>query len=454
VAIKAGSLIHIANQVLVHRAQTAGPGTVTINRNKIYELGNYNSVGTDDDLPDLSFSLESFDTTAEIEALLTGAIPPTAGGAATAYGALAAGTGFKLAKAVPQDVASVFKPGQTANKAGVPGGGAYDTIGSVAMPYLTLESFSYNFGLADSASQTATLRGDTLLYTPGSTYIEVFANPASITLAHPAFPYNGDTVAGTRYALTVTTSKGERLSFGPDYTEAVTGTNASGTRTVAITLSTAQLAKLGTGDWVRVVYASDDPVAVYPQASHAKTVDTDATHPAPRPAAIRGRNIEFFVYDPTTGHKISVTDRWNSVQSVTVDYRVSLERDEEFGNSSIVAQDFDVPDVSGTVEIKPRDYTELYNRVAQIAGVPAGEVVGPLTTKPLGVDIVLHNPNITPTEIKAGVSNVLKTIRIPDARFSFPGFQGRVQQKMTVSMDYTSDSGDLTIYKGVAPDFS
>lgn len=444
-AIKAGSLIHIANQVLVHRAQTAGPGTVTINRNKIYELGNYLSVGTDDDLPDLSFSLESFDTTAEIEALLTGQIPPTTGGVATAYAALAEGTAFKLNKAVPQDVASVFKPGQQAAN-------AFDVIGSVAMPYLTLESFSYNFGLADSASQTATLRGDTLLYTPGSTYIEVFTDPTNITLAHPAFPYNGDTVAGTRYALTVTTSKGERLSYGPDYTETVGTPNTAGTASVSVTLDRAQLDKLGAGDWVRVIYASNDPVAVYPQPSHAKTRDTDTTHPAPRPAAIRGRNIEFFVLDPETGNKFEISNRWNSVQSVTVDYRVSLERDEEFGNSSIVAQDFDVPDVTGTVEIKPRDYGDLYNRVAQIAGVEPGEVVGPLTTKPLAVDIVLHDPNITPTEKKAGKSDILKTIRIPDARFSFPGFQGRVQQKMTVSMDYTSDTGDLTIFKGAAPD--
>ncbi len=446
-AIKAGSLIHIANQVLVHRAQTAGPGTVTINRNKIYELGNYLSVGTDDDLPDLSFTLESFDTTAEIEALLTGAIPPTSGAVPPAYAALAAGTGFKLNKAVPQDVASVFKPGQQATN-------AFEEIGSVAMPYLTLESFSYNFGLADSASQTATLRGDSLLYTPGSTYIEVFTDLANIKTSHRAYPYRGDTVAGVRYALNVTTSKGERLSYGTDYTETVTGTAANGTRTATITLSTDQLAKLGAGDWVRVMYSSDDPTAVYPQASHAKTRDTEPTHPAPRPAAIRGRNIEFFVLDPETGTKFEVTNRWNSVQSVTVDYRVTLERDEEFGNSSIVAQDFDVPDVSGTVEIKPRDYTELYNRVRQIAGVSATEVVGPLTTKPLAVDIVLHDPNVTPDDKANGVSDILKTIRIPDARFSFPGVTGRVQQKMTVSMDYTADSGDLTIYKGAAPDLA
>lgn len=420
--------------MLLHRAQTAGPGTVNINRDKIYELGNYLSVGTVTDIPDLSFTLESFDTTAELEAILTGRIPVTDPNPAATYAALPDGTAFKLNEALPMDVASVFKPGSNA------GVTKFDEIGSVAIPYLTLEQMSYRFGITDNASQQATLRGDTLLYTPGSTYIEIFSDPAAITLAHPAFPYNGDSVAGTRYALSVSLSSGERLSFGTDYTETATGAGA--TKTVAIALTQAPAA----GVRVQVIYAS--PVtAVYPQASHAKTGLAAAgfTGPSPRPAAIRGRNIEVFVGG------LALTNRWNSVQSVNVDYRVTLERDEEFGNSSIVAQDFDVPDVSGSIELKPRDYKDLYTKVRQIAGVPDGEVVGPLTTEPLNVDIVLHNPDVTPAQKAAGASDILKTIRIPDARFNFPGFSGRVQQKLSITMDWSSDTGDLTLFKGEAP---
>lgn len=432
-AIKSGQLIHVSNQVLLHRAQTAGPGTVNINRDKIYELGNYLSVGTITDIPDLSFSLESFDTTAELEAILTGVIPVDDPNPAGTYAALPDGSAFKLNKALPMDVASVFKPGSTAAN-------SFDEVGSVAIPYLTLEQMSYRFGITDNASQQATLRGDTLLYTPGSTYIEIFPAAGAKVLAHPAYPYNGDSVAGTRYALSVSLSTGERLSFGTDYTEAVTGAGA--TKSVTITLTTPP----PTGTRVQVIYASD-VVATYPQASHAKTgtAANGFTGPAPRPAAIRGRNIEVFVGG------LALTNRWNSVQSVNVDYRVTLERDEEFSNSSVVAQDFDVPDVSGSVELKPRDYKDLYTKVRQIAGVPDGEVVGPLTTAPLNIDIVLHNPDITPAQKAAGTSDILKTIRIPDARFNFPGFQGRVQQKLSVTMDWSSDTGDVTIYKGAAP---
>ena len=83
-AIKAGQLIHVANQILVDRAQTAGPGTVNLDRQKVYELGNYLAVGSVTDIPDLSFSMESFDASAELEATLTGnelgAPRPSSGG--------------------------------------------------------------------------------------------------------------------------------------------------------------------------------------------------------------------------------------------------------------------------------------------------------------------------------------------------------------------------------------
>lgn len=420
--------------MLLHRAQTAGPGTVNQTRDRIYELGNYLAVGTVTDIPDLTFSLESFDTTAELEALLTGVIPHDDPNPASTYAAITNGTPFKLNESKPMDVASVFKPGANAGPVV-----KFDEIGSVAVPYLTLESMSYRFGISDNASQQASLRGDSLLYTPGSTYIETFDATTAYQLAHPAYPYNGDSVAGTRWALSIMLSTGQRLSAGTDYTESATGTGA--TQTVTITLTNPPA-----GARAQVVYASD-VIANFPQTSHAKTglPATGFTGPAPRPAAIRGRNIEVFVGG------VALTNRWNSVQSVNVDWRVNLERDEEFGNSSIVAQDFDVPEVSGSVELKPRDYRELYTRVKQIAGVAADEVVGPLTTQPLNVDIVLHNPDVTPNDKKNGADDVLKTFRIPDARFNFPGFQGRVQQKLTVTMDWTSDIGDLTIYKGRAP---
>ncbi len=116
-AIRSGEPIHVGNQVLVDRAQTAGPGTLNINTEKIYELGNYKSVATVRDTPDLTFTCESFDVSAEMEALLVGQDIP----------ALADGSELDMSKCVPMDVASQFKAGRNAPA-------PFDLVGSVAIP--------------------------------------------------------------------------------------------------------------------------------------------------------------------------------------------------------------------------------------------------------------------------------------------------------------------------------
>jgi hypothetical protein len=105
-----------------------------------------------------------------------------------------------------------------------------------------------------------------------------------------------------------------------------------------------------------------------------------------------------------------------------------------------VAQDYDVPAVTGTVEVKPRDAAELLDRVRQIAGVAtADEVVGPLSSAVLPLEILLHSPDD---------GAVLKTLYVPDARFSLPGYSGQVQQKLTTTFNWESDGGVLNAYRG------
>jgi hypothetical protein len=516
VAIKGGDLIHVGNKVLIDRAQTAGPGQVTIDREKIYELGNYYSLASILDTPDLSFSLESYDVSAEFEALLCnrpfsktngsqtltvtgnpsgGTFTVTFGGQTTtalAYNAspadvqtalealtnlapgdvyvsgtaatsyiitvssafLAAntvapitvdataltsgsgtpaitvatsdgvqmldGTALKPTAALPMDVASAFKPGVQATN-------AYNVVGSVAIPYLQLESLQYQFGVSDTAQQTASLKGDSLYYIQSTCFIEEFAgtNTAgqAVTVAHPAVVYKGDTVHGDRYALSVSlASSGTRLLPG-DYSEAVTG----GTLTVTIN------AAVPTTDQIRVIYASTD-TQLYPQASHAPVSPV-------RPAAIKGRNVECYVGG------INLANRWTSVQQVSVQWQVTLEKDEELGNPNAVSQTYDVPAVTGSIDLKPRNYAELYNKICQIAGVTTGQVAGPLTTVPLELLIVLYSPD------EPGL--VLKSIEVPDARFTLPGYSGQAgnNQKLTVTFSYESDSGDMTVYKGRKPGF-
>lgn len=409
-SIKSGELIHVGNQVLVDRAQTAGPGSLNIPTEKIYELGNYQSVATIRDIPDLSFTLESFDVSAEIESMLLG----------RDFAALAEGAVLDLSATLPVDVVSEFKAGKTAVA-------PFQVEASVAIPFLTCESVSYRFGMHDSAAQTITLKGDSIYYAAASAYVQEVVGTATaaqaILLTNPVVPYNGDVVAGTRYALSVSLAKsGKRLTLGTDYTEAGTGTDPNKVVTVTV------LAAVPVTDTIRITYQSLTK-AVYPQVSHALAS-------AVRPAAIKGRHIEVRVGG------VTVTDRWSSVQSASATYKVTLQKDEEFGNSVAVAQDYDVPEVSGEIEIKPRDSAELLARIRQIAGVPVNEVVGPDSTVVLPLEIILHSPD-------TGVA--LKTLYIPDARFTLPGYSGRVQQKLSVTFNYESDGGTLLIYKGSKP---
>lgn len=398
-AIKAGELIHVGNQVLIDRIQTGGPGNLNIPTEKINELGNYESVATTRDIADLTFTMESLDVSAEVEATLL----------ARDYGALAQGAMLDLAAARPMDVVGQIKAGKTAAN-------PFNVVASVAVPFLTLESASYRFGLRDNASQNFGLRGDSIFYAGGSSYVEEEtgsgAGGQAVPFTNAPIPYNGDVLAGTRYALAVTlVNSGKRLVLGAEYTE-----TASGVTVVEAVPAT---------ETIRVVYQSA-VVAAYPQASHAVASAT-------RPAAIKGKDIEIRVGGNT------VTDRWSSIQSATIDWRVTLDRDEEFGNAQIVAQDFDVPAVTGTVEIKARSAEEMLAKIRQIAGVAAGQVIGPYSSTPMPLDVLLHSP------VNGAV---LKTLHVPDARFTLPGYSGRVQTKLTQSFPFESDGGVLRIYRG------
>lgn len=407
-AIKAGSLLHIGNDtVVLDRLQTAGPGNLNIPTEKIYELGNYESVATIRDIPDLAFTMESFDVSAEVEAFLLQVDPTVA-------------TEYDLALARPVDIASQFKAGKEA-------AAPFNIISSVGMPYLALESASYRFGLRDNARQTFGLRGDSIFYNPGSTYIDSFAGTdtpgQAVATTHPAYRYVD--ANGPRRVLAVIVGD-RRLTPGADYTLA-DGPVANGAAVVTVTI----LAAVPATEAIRVMYASPD-VRAYPQSVHQDTTV--------KPAAVRGKDIDVYVggYDPgdVAG---SQPNKFTSVQAANVDWRVTLERDEEFGNYHAVAQDFDVPTVNGSVDVKPRDPAEMFRFIRKITGVTSPtDVVGPNNAVPLPLDIVIKDG--------ANAGATLKRLHVPDARFSVPGYSGRVQQKLTVTLPFESDGGALTIY--------
>ncbi len=408
-AIKGGQIIHTGNGTfLIDRIQTAGPGQLNIPTEKIFELGNYKSVATIRDTPDITFSLESFDVSTEVENMLTGGDGNFA-------------TGVDLATCVPVDIASMFKGGQSVAS-------PYAIISSVALPFLYAESASYRFGVGENSTQTFSLRGDSIFYNPGPTYVQTANATGSpgqtVVTAHEAYQVaEGD----ERRVLSVTVN-GTRLAFGADYTESY-GAITSGHATTTVTITDSHTA--GTGN-IRIMYASNFALE-FNQAAHPDTTV--------KPAAVRGRDVDVYVggYDPTDVSG-SADNKLVSVQNVTVDWRVTLDRDEEMGNPFIVGQDFDVPEVSGNLNIKPRTPQELAVLIRKVQGVTdATKILGAQTAVPLELDIVIREP---------GTTNVVKRLHIPDARFSLPGFSGRVQTKTTWDLPWSSDEGTLEIFDG------
>jgi len=303
-------------------------------------------------------------------------------------------------------------------------------VAGVALPYLYLEQMSYRLGYSANASQQGQLRGDTIFYCPGALYVESAAGTGSgsqtIVTAQPA--YKSSENDGRRVlAVTADTT---RLTLGVDYTESY-GSITSGAAVTTVHL----LATYASTSTIRIIYSS--PTA----KQYAQGVHEDATV---KPAAVRGKDIEVYVggYNPND-IPTSQANKWTSVQQVQLDWRVTFEKDQEFGNYYAVEVSYtDVPAVTGSIDLKPRNPAELETKIRQAAGVSdVTQVLGPTSTTPLALDIVIKDAQTQP-----GQSKPIKRFHIADARFTLPGYTGQVQQKLTVTVPFESDQGALLIY--------
>jgi hypothetical protein len=408
---------------------------------------------------------------------------------------------FDLTKSKVLNVKSAFKPGPNAT---VP----FGTVGSAAVPSLHLESVSYKFGTGSTdATQTATLKGDTLYYNPGSTYVQRAVGTASanqvIVTANPAYAV---VEGGIQRRILAVTAGERRLQFGTDYTEAYGAITSS----AAVTTLTI-LAAVPVTDAIYVTYASPTQES-FPQSVHAlvsgvsgattasalalastilinfepkvdsslilddtvgsavtevvqvasftgsaspwtATLETPLVYahgnaapvaeyvPTVRPAALRGRDIDLYVgpagvlgADPAD----VIGTKRHGVQSASVDWKVTLTNDEEFGNYHYANIDFDVPTCTGSMVVRPQVYADLLTLVQDLSGVTDRlQSAGPSTSGPMDVQIVLKNPID---------GRVLKRLHIPDARFSLPGYSGKVQAKLDLTAAFTSDTGAFMVY--------
>ena len=412
-AIKSGQILHQANAFVVDRLQSAGPGNLNIPEEKIYELGNYQTVATVRDIPDLSFDMESLDVSVEIEALLTNQLESD----------ISDGEQIDFLNAVPIDVISPFKAA----------GNGFEIVRGVAIPYLTLESASYRFGVRQNSSQSFTLRGDGIYYIPGTPYYqqENLNSGSNQTYAFDQTAISYTESGDTLYALSVcvkssagpTTGEYKRLFIGTDYT------NTSG----GVTLI---------ADWVaegyntvHIVYGTAASIS-YLQAGNNPTGNVIHEGTSVKPAAVRGKDIDVYISD---GAATPTMTRWTGVQSVEVTRSVNLDNDEELGNFHFVGSDYDTAEVTGTIQVKPVDPEDLHTKIAQIANVATNVIAGPHSSQELEVEIRINDPD-------TGVT--LKTLYIEDARFTLPSYSGQVQQKLEVPFTFSSDGGNLKVIKG------
>lgn len=412
-AMKAADFLHLGSGTfLLDRLQNAGPSGLNIPTEVIKELGNYKSVATVRDTPDLTFSAQSFDVTTEMERMLAG------------YSAVAAlpGGGLDLTSCRALDVLGHIKPGATASA-------PFDALRSVACPLLYPERISYRFAVQQNSTVDITLRGDSIYYTPGTAYTQTALGSdltaGALELTHPAGIY---TNAGTDTRVLSVSVNGQRQVEGADFTVTVdagqeTADYATGT---TVTFTTAP----ATSDRISVTYFSS-ATANFPQATHPLA--------SAKPPAVKGRGVQVYIggYDPADIPG-SASNRWSGVQAATLDWAVTVAKDFELGNANATSTEAeDVPTVGGNVSLRARNSAELFTRLRQVTGVSdVNKAIGPDNAVELPLDLVVMDSEGT----------VHKRLHVPDARFSLPGYNAQVGQRVDLDLAYTSDSGTVLVF--------
>lgn len=406
-AIKSGQILTVGDGFIFDRLQTGGVSSLNIPEERIYELGNFYSLATIRDIADLSFEMESLETSMKTESILLG----------VTQASIASGSNISFTSAVPLNVISPFRSAQN----------AFNIINGVIIPHLTLESVTYRFGLKANATQTFTLRGDSVFYIPGNPYEDVFVSDgitATHALTHTAIQYFNTTLGLNQFVVNCTVYNTDGTFY-----RAFNGSNFDYTDTsTSITFNAGSIP--ANGSTIRVQYGSIT-VANYPQSANS----ADGTSVAP--AAIRAKDIDVYIGSAAA---TPVFSRWSGVQSVDLTWKVNLDADQEFGNPLNVSQDYITPDVTGSISVKSHNVADLFAKIAQASNVPTTQVAGTLSSTPVPLEIHLNNPD-------TGVR--LKTLFIPDARFEVPAISARVNQKLMTPFKFFSDSGQFYVYNGV-----
>lgn len=409
-SVHAGNILHVGGNNVIDRIQSAGLGDVRVPTEVIREVGNREVVDKVPGDADFTFTLESFDVSTEIEALLQGKVG-SAGSAAAPGAADPDGTVYDWSTTQAINIPSPWKDPATGSAGVVEAGhlvpGYYPT------------RIRYRFGVTDNATQEVELSGGSYYYADGAPVEQSFIGTGAQTAfatTDVAIPHRKGGAQGTTFRSVFGVMVDGVLSIdGVDYTQSPSNTAAPGVATVTFTTAPAS------GAVVKIAYFTNVQKS-YPQAVHASTIV--------KPAAVRGRNVCVYI----NGAKVG------GVQQFELEASVEGEVTREFCNEEIIGREVNGLDCNGSVTIRAKDKDAFINLLSTITGVAATEVFGYLNQNAVQLEVQIQNPK--------NPAAILKTLYIDDAIFGIPGTPARVNTPIDFQLRWESRSGTYDAIKG------
>ena len=409
-SIAAGDILHVGGQNVIDRIQQAGLGNVNLPVETIREVGNTEVVDHIPQEPDFTFTLQSFNVGTELMAFLTGKVGAQASGSFPGS-TDPEGTEYSWLDCGYVNIVSPWKDHATGSAGVVEAG--------YLIPAYYPTRYTLNFGVTDDAQQQAELSGGSYYFAEKSPTEDEFAGDGAtknfetedVTVRYRKGGAEGEELRNVFGVLV----NGAVQTEGDDFT--VSGGDGS---KAVVEFDEAPALNAD----IRVCYFTTAEKK-YPQSVHASTQVL--------PGAVRGRNIVIEV----DGAKVS------GGQSFSLGATVEGEVERELGTEDVISYVVKGTDCTGTFTVRPKDKDAFFSLMNTLFGVSREEVFGWFNDHTVQLDVKIQNPKNT--------KQILKTIRVADAKFQPPGSQAQVNQATDFQINYTSVSGSFSEFKGEAP---
>jgi hypothetical protein len=421
-SILAGSILHVADRMVIQRIQSAGLGSVNIPIDTVHEVGNPFIVDKIVQEPEFTFTMESLDVSTDFEAVLHGELAASTASAVARGVTDGSGTQYDWSNVQPINIISPWKDPST-------GSAGVVEAGHVIPSYFP-KKITYKFGVTADAMQTVELDGGAFYYGAFAPFEDFFSGTGSakeFTTTHSAVHVRVGGVLGTTFeAVFGILVNGEYMVEGEDYT--VTGGGSAAADAPATIIFTEAPAS---GATIRCAYFTTAAQS-YPQAVHADTIVL--------PGAVRGRNIVVSIAEQNSDAWV----RLPRVQEAKVEgtYDAPIER--ELGDQNPVGRTINSFDTNGDMVIRAENKKQFFELLKLFTGLnTAEEIVGYINQNPIQLKIEIQNPR-NPGEI-------LKTIYVGDAIFDIPGTPARANTPTDFTLTFKAQTGDHSVFKGALP---